>query len=84
MTYWTAGIPMILRDLQGHSPIASLSNVIFRTAVDKISSSKSASRGPYAIAELLVRYSRCSTNRSGERTTRLSTQCAASATKHER
>jgi len=54
MTYQTAPFLMTLSDLQGHSPIvASLFNCDFSyscIAADEIS----ASRGPSAIAELLV------------------------------
>jgi len=36
MAYRIAVIPMTLSDFQGHSPTASLSNVIFRTAVQQL------------------------------------------------
>jgi len=36
MAYEIAAIPMTLSDLQGHSPSVSLSNVIFRTAMQQL------------------------------------------------
>jgi len=56
MAYQIAAIWITLRDLQGHSPTASLSRCDFLyscAAVDKISTD-SVSRSPSAISELLV------------------------------
>ena len=57
MAYRTVAIPMTLSNLQGHTPNEGVKNAIFLTVMQQLTRLQlyGTSRGPSAIAELVVK-----------------------------